>query len=71
MIEVLDAIWFGTVGICRCRVTEGMDTYVRYYIGNGTGSNEEIDREYVSAYGSTFPTRAGDMLFGITAYERG
>lgn len=64
-MQVLDVRWFSgaqCVGIVRVDVPyEG----IKYYIGPAFGGSEEIDIEYISAYGATFPSDAGDLLFGI------
>ena len=64
-MKVLDVRWFcGTsnIGIVRCELEyEG----VKYYVGSCSGMDEEVDKEYIAAYGSTFPSDAGDLLFGI------
>jgi hypothetical protein len=69
-MKILGVRWFtgaSCVGIVR--VDTGRE--IKYYIGSCTGadigSTEEIDKEYISAYGASFPNHVGDTLFGITA----
>jgi hypothetical protein len=62
MTNILDVRWFQTVGIVRIE-----DKYegIKYYIGRGVGEDEQVDREYIANWGSSFPKSAGDALFGI------
>lgn len=64
-MRVLDVRWFcGTsnIGIVRC---EHEYDGIVYYVGSCSGMNEEVDKEHIAAWGSTFPSDAGDLLFGI------
>lgn len=65
-IKVLDVRWFcsaSNIGIVRCDL--GPLDGIVYYVGSCSGMNEQVDIEYIAAWGSTFPTNAGDLLFGI------
>ena len=65
-MKVLDAVWYcaahGNVGILRVE-----DPYegVKYYIGQCSGDSAEYDTQHILDWGSTFPTPAGDKLFGV------
>jgi hypothetical protein len=37
----------------------------KYYITAVPGEDEETDKLFVAAFGSPFPTDAGDTLFGV------
>ena len=50
MIKVLDAWWYGTIGIVK--VDTGFE--VKYYIGTGYGKDEKEDIEKIVKYGSRF-----------------
>jgi hypothetical protein len=67
MMKILDVRWFSgqsCVGIVRI---EDPHDGIKYYIGPAGGMDEELDKEHISAWGATFPTEVGDILFGITA----
>jgi hypothetical protein len=64
-MKILDIRWFcgrSTVGVVRIQ-----DEYdgIKYYIGTGEGHYEEADKQNIADWGSTFPTDAGDILFGV------
>lgn len=64
-MKILDARWFNgrsCVGVVRVE-----DPYdgIKYYIGTAEGFEEEIDMEYIAAWGAKFPKDAGDVLFGV------
>lgn len=65
-MEILQSTWFtnrdGTTGIVRVR-NEYLD--IKYYIGHVDAYDQASDEQYLAAWGSTFPTDAGDKLFGI------
>lgn len=50
MIEVLNAWWYGTIGIVK--VYTGFE--VKYYIGTGYGQDEREDIERILQFGSRF-----------------
>lgn len=58
---IIGVRWFaGVVGIVKVDVPyEG----IKYYIGVGSGYNEECDTKYIADYGNTFPKEVGDLLF--------
>lgn len=65
-IKVLDVRWFcgsSNVGIARCDL--GPYDGIKYFVGSCSGMDEEVDKQYIAAYGSTFPSDAGDLLFGV------
>jgi hypothetical protein len=68
--EILDVMWFcaghGNVGIVRVH-----DQYEgrKYYIGQCSGINEDLDKNHIANWGSTFSNKAGDILFGVDDVE--
>lgn len=70
MTKIGDVIWFcaghGNVGIVR--VYDEYKGFV-YYIGQCSGNSEEFDKNHIANWGSTFPTKAGDILFGVDPVE--
>lgn len=66
-MKILDVRWFNgrsCVGVVRIE-----DPYdgIKYYIGTCAGMEEEIDMEYIAAWGARFPNNVGDILFGVAA----
>lgn len=61
-MKILDVMWFNKVGIVRVE-----DEYegIKYYIKDVHGLSEELDKQSVASWGSTFPNDAGDVLFGV------
>ena len=65
-MKILDVMWFcaghGNVGIVRVE-----DEYdgIKYYVGQCNGLSEELDKQRIADWGSTFPKNAGDVLFGV------
>jgi hypothetical protein len=64
-MKIIGVRWFcgqSTVGVVRVQ-----DEYdgIKYYIGTGEGHVEEADMQNIAEWGSTFPTAAGDVLFGV------
>ena len=71
-MEILGVIWYcaghGNTGIVRARSEyEG----VKYYVGQCSGLNEELDKQHIADWGSSFPAEAGDILFGVDAVKNG
>ena len=64
-MQILDVHWFcaghGNVGIVKV-----FDKYdgIRYYIGQCSGEDAEQDAQYIASWGSRFPERAAEELFG-------
>ena len=62
--EIIDVMWFcaghGNVGIVKVN-----DPYegIKYYIGQCPGHDENGDKRWIAAWGSSFPKAAGDALF--------
>lgn len=50
MIKVLNAWWYGTIGIVK--VDTGFE--IKYYIGTGYGQDEKEDIEKIVKFGSRF-----------------
>jgi hypothetical protein len=38
---------------------------IKYYIGVAPGLDEQDDIQWIADWGSSFPTDAGDVLFGV------
>ena len=63
-MKILDTRWFNRVGIVQVE-----DPYdgIKYYIKEIDGLNKEHeDARLIADWGSTFPSAAGDALFGVT-----
>jgi hypothetical protein len=62
--RMIDVIWYcaghGNVGIVR--VQQG--SVVQYYVGQCSGLDEQRDKTWIADYGSKFPPKAGQILFG-------
>jgi hypothetical protein len=64
-MKFLDVMWFSgrnSVGIVR---TEDEYNGIVYYIGGANAGSEQLDIEYIMAFGAKFPKHVGDILFGI------
>lgn len=62
-MKVLDVIWFtGTTCVGVVKVQTEHDG-IKYYINTVTGMDEDIDTEYIAAWGATFPADVGEFLF--------
>jgi hypothetical protein len=55
-------MWFCGVGIVR--VEDEYDS-IKYYIAAVSGVNEQTDAQFIMKWGSTFPSDAGNKLFGV------
>ena len=42
---------------------------IKYYIGVAIGNDEQDDIQWIAYWGSSFPTDAGDVLFGGIRYK--
>lgn len=65
-MKILGVRWFcgrSNVGIVRVHFEAEDET--RYYIKAVSGVNEEDDSWDIAHWGTTFPTDAGNVLFGI------
>lgn len=63
MTKCLGVLWFNTVGIVRAQTElDGIKYYIRACHPHVT---EQEDIEYIMDWGSTFPSEAGDVLFGV------
>lgn len=61
MNKILDCMWFGLVGIVRVNSNEE----IKYYIKDVSGMSEQLDMQSIVDWGHSFPSDAGDVLFGI------
>lgn len=63
-MKILDTHWFcaghGNVGIVRVKTDQGD---IKYYIGQCSGLDSKEDERHIAAWGSSFPSDAGDLLF--------
>ena len=65
-MKILDCIWLGGAGFVRVEDPyEGIKYYVKGMNGMGMDTTEEEDAKFVMEWGSTFPSDAGDVLFGV------
>ena len=70
-MNVIEVLWFcgghGNCGIVR--VLDEYDGY-KYYIGafpgEAHGHNEQEDMQWIADWGSSFPKKVGDILFGVS-----
>ena len=65
-MRFLEVRWFcaghGNVGIvCMEDPYDG----IKYYVGQCSGKDEQMDIQHIASWGSKFPADAGDVLFGI------
>jgi hypothetical protein len=64
-VKILDVRWFcGRTNVGIVRVEDEYDG-IKYYIASIEGSIPESDKQFIADWGSTFPTDAGDILFGV------
>lgn len=62
-MKVLDVIWFSGTSCVGIVKTESEYDGVKYYISSATGMDEKVDTEHIAAWGATFPSDVGEMLF--------
>ena len=70
-MKILDALWFINCGIVR---VDDEFASIKYYIRgfqNNEWSTPEKDAQLIADWGSTFPTEAGDVLFGFDGLRNG
>ena len=70
-MKILRTHWFsnrdGITGIVHASTDyDGL----KYFIGYVSGEDETADAQYLADQGSTFPTDAGDVLFGLVRVEQ-
>lgn len=64
-MKILDVRWFcGRSNVGIVRVEDEFDG-IKYYIGACKGMDEDMDKQWIADWGSTFPQDAGDILFGV------
>ena len=62
-MKVLDCRWFNDVGIVQVETDyDGIRYYIKAVVNPTT---EAQDARMIAEWGSSFPTAAGDMLFGF------
>lgn len=64
-MNILGVRWFTgktCIGIVRVENDVGE---ISYYIAQVLGYHEEADAKYIAEWGTRFPSKAGDVLFGI------
>lgn len=63
-MKIIDAIWY--CGTTNVGIVKALDKYdgIKYYIGAVEGKDENVDREFIVSWGSTFDPAAGKILFG-------
>ena len=49
--NVIDSIWYGIIGIVRVRPEYGED---KFYIGNGSGVDQEHDEQVIARNGTPY-----------------
>ena len=65
-MKILDVRWFcGRSNVGIVRVEDPYDG-IKYYISSVTiPDTEESDSQFIADWGMTFPTDAGNKLFGV------
>lgn len=58
-IEILDSVWFGTIGIVK--IDTGFET--KWYIGKGEGISQKDDEEFIASYGTPFYPKMLSLFF--------
>lgn len=62
-MQILDVMWFcGRTNVGIVMVNDEYDG-IKYYIASMLGYDEEIDKQFIADWGSTFPKEAGEALF--------
>lgn len=70
-MKILDTRWFcGRTNVGIVRVDDEFDG-IKYYIASVSGADESVDAEFIAQWGTTFPTEAGNKLFGIDPVASG
>lgn len=70
-MKIIDVRWFcGRTNVGIVRVLTEYDG-IRYYICGCSGLDEIADQEEIAAWGSSFDSHAGDVLFGVDAVSNG
>lgn len=65
-MKTLDVRWFcGRTNVGIVRVHFEATDEIRYYIKAVSGYDEEVDTIDIAQWGTTFPSDAGDVLFGV------
>lgn len=65
-MKILNSYWFNGGGVVR--VKTDYDGVIKYYIGAWGplgGMDQDKDAQFIADWGNTFPTDAGDALFGV------
>lgn len=58
--NVIDSVWFGTIGIVRVRPDFGED---KFYIGQGLGLNKEYDEQAIAEQGMPYYPKMLEHFF--------
>lgn len=70
-MKILDTYWFNNGGVVRVQTDhDGIKYFIRS-IDSGRNESEQEDAQLIADYGNTFPSDAGDVLFGISKYRNG
>lgn len=70
-MKILDTRWFcGRTDVGIVRVEDPLDG-IKYYISAFMPSTEDGDAKYIADWGQTFPSDAGDVLFGVDPVRNG
>ena len=71
-MKILDVMWFS--GRSHLGIVKVFDDYdgIKYYIGSPSAVvSEEVDKQWIADWGSTFPYEAGNVLFGDDELRNG
>ena len=62
-MKILDVLWFsGSACIGIVKVEDEFDG-IKYYINSCSGMDEEVDKQHIADWGTTFPFDIGEQLF--------
>jgi hypothetical protein len=58
--NVIDSVWFNTIGIVRVRPDFGQD---KFYIGQGLGLDQKADEQHIARCGMPYRPDLLDVFF--------
>jgi len=60
--NVINSVWFGTIGIVRIRPEFGDD---KFYIGSGHGHDKDMDEQIIAEWGMPYYPSALEGFFDV------
>lgn len=61
--NVINSVWFGTIGIVRVRPEHGRD---KFYIGTGHGHDQKADEQHIAEWGLPYHPENLETFFGTS-----